>query len=733
MGKRPSYKQHDITDCGAACLGFVAAHYRKTLPIARLRQLAGTNQKGSTALGLVEAARQLGFTAKGVKGAAHALPTVLLPAIAHCLIDQRLMHYVVLVAWTPKHARVMDPAVGRVERWSHEKFKSVWTGVLILLTPGDIFQPGDQTTSAWQRLWNLLQPHKAVLGQAFVGAVVTTVLGLSMSVYVQKIVDHVIPDGNRQLLNLLGVAMLSVLALKLVLGWFQSLLSLRTAQRIDATLMLAYYRHLLRLPQSFFDTMRVGEITSRVGDAVKIRNFLNHSLLSLLLNPLILSFSLAGMFFWSWKLALLSLALLPCNVLIYWLVDRCNRLYQRQLMERGADFSAQLVESLNAQPVIRRFQLEESTALRTETRLVRLMKTVWNSSLMGVGSSTITTLVTQVYLIGLLWLGAGLVLDAGLTPGQLMSCYTLAGYLTGPLAALIGLNTSIQETLIATDRLFELMDLELEKDRGLVEFTSSHAGDIHLENVSFKHAGRQPTLQDISLTLPAGKITALAGESGCGKSTLLTLLQRLYLPEQGRILIGGIDLQYFQLASLRRHLAVVPQQTQLLSGTILENLAPGDNQPDMERILRLCREVGVLEFIEHLPQGFFTYLTENGANLSGGQRQRLALARALYLDAQILLLDEPSSALDARSEAQLLTLLQRLRDTGRTIVIAAHTPAVLAIADAMATLGNGKLVSFERLPDSSTVPDKHKPEERHDSPDMRQPATPPTGMAAAVT
>ena len=687
--------QRDITDCGAACLGYVAAHYRKTFPVAWLRQLAGTDQKGSTALGLAEAARQLGFTAKGVKGGAEALPTVPLPAIAHCLIDKRLLHYVVLVEWTPKHARVMDPAVGRVEKWSHEKFKSVWTGVLILLAPGDNFQAGDHTVSPWQRLWNLLQPHQPVLVQAFVGAIVTTVLGLAMSVYVQKIVDSVIPDGNRQLLNLLGVSMLAVLGFKLVLGWFQSLLSLRTAQRIDTTIMLAYYRHLMRLPQSFFDTMRVGEITSRVGDAVKIRNFLNGSLLSLLLNPLILIFSLGAMFLWSWKLALLSLALLPFNALIYWLVDRRNKLYQRQLMERGADFSAQLVESLNAQPVIRRFRLEEHATLRTETRLVRLMKTVWHSSLMALGSGTVATLITQVYLIGLLWLGAGLVLDAGLTPGQLMSCYTLAGYLTGPLAALIGLNTSIQETLIATDRLFELMDLELETDQGMVEFTPKHARDIRLEGVTFKHAGRLATLQDITLTLPAGKITALVGESGCGKSTLLALLQRLYLPASGKILLGGIDLQYFQLASLRRHLAVVPQQTHLLSGTVLENLAPGDYQPDMERVLKICREIGVLEFVESLPQRFFTHLSENGANLSGGQRQRFALARALYLDAPILLLDEPSSALDAKSEETLMSLLQRLRDAGRTIVVAAHTPVVLAVADTVVTLANGKLVATE--------------------------------------
>ncbi|MDI1248005.1 MAG: peptidase domain-containing ABC transporter [Lacunisphaera sp.] len=689
------FKQRDITDCGAACLGFVAAHYRKVFPVARLRQLAGTSQQGSTALGMVEAARQLGFTAKGVKGGADALPTVPLPAIAHCLIDRRLLHYVVLIEWTPKYARVMDPALGRVDQWSHEKFKSVWTGVLILLAPGDSFQPGDHTVPPWQRLWNLLQPHKAVLAQAFVGAVVTTVLGLAMAVYVQKIVDRVIPDGNRQLLNLLGVSMLAILGCKLVLGWFQSLLSIRTAQRIDTTIMLAYYRHLLRLPQAFFDTMRVGEITSRVGDAVKIRHFLNSSLLSLLLNPLILLFSLGAMFFWSWKLALLSLALLPLNALIYWFVDRANKRYQRQLMERGADFSAQLVESLNAQPVIRRFQLEADAALRTETRLVRLMKTIWRSSLMGLGSGTATTLVTQVYLIGLLWLGAGLVLEAGLTPGQLMSCYTLAGYLTGPLAALIGLNTSIQETLIATDRLFELMDLELEKDQGLVEFTPRHARDIRLEGVTFKHAGRMATLQDITLTLPAGRITALVGESGCGKSTLLALLQRLYLPATGRILIGDVDLQYFQLASLRRHLAVMPQQTHLLSGTVLENLAPGDYQPDMERLLQVCREVGVLEFIEQLPQGFFTHLNENGANLSGGQRQRLALARALNFDAPVLLLDEPSSALDAKSEETLLALLQRLRDAGRTIIVAAHTPRLLAVADKVVTMSGGRIIADE--------------------------------------
>jgi ATP-binding cassette, subfamily C, bacteriocin exporter len=422
-------------------------------------------------------------------------------------------------------------------------------------------------------------------------------------------------------------------------------------------------------------------------------------LLSLLLNPLILIFSQGAMFCWSAKLALLSLGLLPLNALIYWVVDKSNRLYQRQLMERGADFSAQLVESLNAQSVIRLFRLEKHATLQTETRLIRLMKAVWRASLMGLGSSTASTLITQVYLIGLLWLGTGLVLDAGLTPGQLMSSYTLAGYLTGPIAALIGLNASIQETLIATDRLFELMDLELETDQGLIVFAPRHTRDIRFEGVTFKHAGRLATLQDVSLVLPAGKITIVVGESGCGKSTLLALIQRLYLPEKGRILLGDLDLQNFTLASLRRHLAVVSQQTHLLSGTVLENIAPGDYQPDMERILRICREIGVMGFVEKLPQGLFTRLNENGTNISGGQRQRLALARALYLDAPMLLLDEPSAALDRGAEEMLAQLLRRQCDEeAKTIVLAAHTPGLRAVADQVVTMAGGRIVAVEAGP-----------------------------------
>jgi ATP-binding cassette, subfamily C, bacteriocin exporter len=691
-----SYQQRDGFDCGAACLSFILDHHGKTMPLPQLRQLVGTGQQGSTALGLVEAARHLGLAAKGVKAGADTLPLAPYPAIAHCLIDQKLLHYVVVVACTAKVVRVMDPAVGRIEKWPRAKFQAVWTGVLILASPAAGFEPGDSTVPAWRRLWALLAPHKAVLAQTLVGAVISAILGLSMSVYVQKIVDHVIPDGNRPLLNLLGISMMVLLCFKVVIGVFQSLLTLRTAQQIDASLILAYYGHLMRLPQPFFDSMRIGEITSRIGDAVKVRHFLNHALLNLVLNPLVLIFSLSAMFIWSWQLAVLSLALVPINIALYGFIDWRNRTYQRRIMEHAADFDAHLVESLHAQPALRRFRLEDQAELRTEKLLVQLLRTGWRAGMASLGTGTASNLITQIYLIALLWLGASLVLDTGLSPGQLMSCYTLASYLTGPINGLLGLNTTIRETLVATDRLFEVMDLEGEIDEGLIEFRPEHAaGPIRFERVTFKHAGRLATLDDLSVTFPAGHITAIVGESGCGKSTLLALIQRLYSPGHGRVLIGRHDIRHFRLESLRRHLAVVPQQTHLLSGTVLENLAPGEIRPDMERIFQLCREVGSLDFIERLPKGFLTPVGENGGNLSGGQRQRLALVRALYLDAPILLLDEPSSALDAASERTLIELLIKLRDSGRTIIIATHTTAYLSKADQIVTMSQGRPTTTE--------------------------------------
>lgn len=690
----PDFKQHDVTDCGAACLAYVFHRHGLALSLSAIRQQAGTNRGGTTALGLVDTAKNCGFEAKGIRCKFDDLRSVTLPGIAHVLTDGGRQHYVVVCSIGKKTMRVMDPAVGRVEKWPLERFRACWTNVFLILAPALDFVPSRRKEGAWSRLLTLLRPQKPVLVQAFVGAVLGTILSLAGAVYIQKIIDNVIVDGNRNLLRLLGLGMLAILGVRVLLGYFQSVLMLRSAQRIDAGLILGYYRHLVRLPQSFFDTMRVGEITSRVRDAVAVREFLNGTILNLVLNPLILVTALAAMFAYSWKLALFSLALLPANLVIYLVSDWLNRRYQREIMERSADFDSQLVESLHAMSVVRSCGLEEEMSFRSETRLVRLLKRVWAAANAGFLVGGAGSLVTQAYSIGLLWIGAGLVLDSQLTPGELMSCNALAGYITGPVVGLLGMNASIRTATTATERLYEILDLEREKDEGPADLPLDGPFELVMERVNFRYPGRVATLKDVSLRLANGTITALVGKSGCGKSTILALLQRLYLPENGRIFLGGVDLQYVRLAALRRRVAYVPQKIDLLAGSVLDNIAPNEAQPDMPRVVELCRKVGILEFIESLPRGFQTLINENGANLSGGQKQRLAIVRALYADAPVVLMDEPSSALDAESEDMLMAALKAMRARGKLVLLAVHNRRLLALCDRIVEMDDGRIAAI---------------------------------------
>ncbi|WP_315820677.1 cysteine peptidase family C39 domain-containing protein [Paraflavitalea speifideaquila] len=325
MKKSIKVKQHDITDCGAACLQSVAAFYNLQLPIAAIRQYAGTDTKGTNVLGLIEAAQKIGFEAKGVKGGFEALFNMPVPAIAHVVINKRLSHYVVIYKVTKDFIQVMDPADGEIHQQTHDAFKEIWTGVIVLLMPAESFKEGNEKISHLRRFWILLRPHKEVTLQILFGAAIYTILGLATSLYVQNIVDHVLIGGNTRLLNMMGIVMLFILVIQLFIGGFKSVFALKTGQQIDARLILGYYKHLLKLPQQFFDTMRVGEITSRITDAVKIRSFINETATGLVVNVFIVAFSFLVMFLYQWKLALLVLTIIPIYILLYALSNRFNK------------------------------------------------------------------------------------------------------------------------------------------------------------------------------------------------------------------------------------------------------------------------------------------------------------------------------------------------------------------------------------------------------------------------
>ena len=701
MKKGIRVKQRDVSDCGAACLASVAAYFGLQIPVSRIRQYAGTDKQGTSLYGLIEAAEQLNFQARAAKAGGIALKGIPTPAIFHQVLEEGLQHFVVVYKINRKQVRYMDPATGKFESLPIAVFEKGWSGVVLLLLPAENFRRGNEKKSVYIRFWQLIRPHRSMLLQALIGALVYTMLGLATSIYVQKIVDFVLPEGNRQLMNMLGLVMIGLLCFQVITGYFKSMLALRTGQQIDSRLILGYYKHLLELPQRFFDSMRIGEIISRVNDALHIRVFINDVAINVIVHGMTMVFSLTAMFIYYWKLAMVMILSIPIYLVIYVISNRLNAKWQRKIMETGAALESQLVESIQGMTTIRRFGSQAYFNLKTETRFIPLMQTIFTSSRWGLLLSNGTEWITSLLTISILWTGSYMVIDRNLSPGELLSFYTLTAFFTTPVQALIGANRTMQDALVAADRLFEIIDLETENE--IIEqpvFDRFPEGNLVFENIHFSYGPGNPVFSGLNFRIPQFQMTAVIGDSGSGKSTLLSLIQKLYPLNEGNILIGGMDIQFISNAVMRNKIAAVPQQTDLFQGTILSNIALGEHEPDLERIFDICRRLGLHEFISQLPAHYQTVIREQGINLSGGQKQRLGIARALYRDPAILILDEATSALDPESERKVQETLRWFHNQKKTIMLIAHRLSTIKNCDSVIFLKQNRPVicgSHEKL------------------------------------
>lgn len=691
--KSINIKQHDITDCGAACLASISAHYKLYLPISKIRQYASTDKKGTNVLGLVEAAEKLGFEVKGVRGTMDSISKIPLPAIAHIVVKEVLQHYVVIYKVSKKHIWIMDPGKGKVEKKILADFEKEWTGVLVLLLPSDEFETKSETVSVYRRFWALIKPHKSILIQALFGALIYTILGLSISIYIQKITDYVIPNSNYNLLNLLSMIMLVLIGLQIFFGVTKSVFTLTTGQHIDARLILGYYKHLLTLPQRFFDTMRVGEIISRINDAVKIRNFINDVSINFILNIFIVLFSFVLMFIYSWRLAIVMLIAVPAYSIIYLIVNKLNKKTERKVMEKAAQLEANLVESLSATYTLKAMGAEDYANYKTEVSFIDLLKTIYKSGKNSIFSNFSSDGISKIFVLALFWIGSYLVIGTKITMGELFLFYALIGYFNQPITSLIQTNKTVQNALIAADRLFEIMDLEREDtvDRR-IKLTKDGVGDIAFKDVYFRYGTRTKVFEGLNLKIEKGKLTVLTGESGSGKSTIISILQNIYPIQNGKVSIGKIDLQQITIDSLRKSLIGIPQQIDLFKGSLLENIAFGEYEPDIQRITSLTEIFGFDDFIEGLPNGLGTYVEEKGINFSGGQKQKIGILRAFYKRPEIILLDESTSALDLKSEDKVLNALTIFTEKGKSILFVTHRPSIMKKADKIAFLKNKEII-----------------------------------------
>jgi ATP-binding cassette subfamily B protein len=321
-----------------------------------------------------------------------------------------------------------------------------------------------------------------------------------------------------------------------------------------------------------------------------------------------------------------------------------------------------------------------------------LLDTVYKSAMNSVFSGSSTELVSHSFTIILLWVGAGFVLDKQISPGELLSFYTLIGYFTGPVSSFVGMNKTVQDAIIASDRLFEIMEMEQENDKNKFDLSVLSIGNIRFLDVSFRYGSRVLVFDKLNLEIPSRKLTGIVGESGSGKSTLMSILQNIYPVHGGQVFIGDYAINHISNTSLRRIIAVVPQKIDLFSADVITNISIGDEEPDIKKIIGICNLLGIIHFIDQLPNGFQTQLGENGSSLSGGQKQRIAIARALYRDPEILILDEASSSLDPVSEKYVQDTIEVLLSENKTVIVISHRLSSIQRAGLIIVLKDGKVV-----------------------------------------
>jgi len=684
-------RQTDISDCGAACLATVARAHGLRIPIALIRQYAGTDRRGTNVLGLVEAAQRLGFEARGVRGSIEALTQIPLPCIAH-VAQAGLLHYVTILRVTAKTVIVADPAHG-VVRHSLDRFKSIWSGVLVILVPTPSFQRDDACSGRRRGLLLLLRQNRFLLLETLLATLFLTLLGLATSLYLQVIVDRVLVRREELLFRWLSAGLVVVVLIRAAFGAVRGALSAYVSRTVDLSLMLNYYRRVLAMPLQFFETRASGEILSRLADAIKVRTMICSSTLTLLIDTATMAAGFAVLLSFSGRLAWSAFLVVPFMASVLYVVSRPLRRAQRSALELAAELQSRLVESLAGITTIKAFRTEKTEGRRAEAALVRLLRETFRATLWGVTSGTSGEIVMSLAIVSLLWSAGWMVLAGELTVGQLVACYSILLYILQPVGRLADLNQQVQDAWIAAERLYEILELrpEREEDPGKVVLAPNLQGKIDLRQVGFRYGTRDPVLREITLSVQPHSLLAIVGESGSGKSTLARLLLRFYDPQTGQIRIDDHDLRDLNLDSLRSRIGYVDQEAFFFSGTIEENLTLGDHHRDADAAVRAIRAVGLEEFISRLPQRLETRVGERGLTLSSGQRQRLALARALVPDPPILVLDEATSHLDLDAEQHILHLLQDLKHR-KTIIMIGHRLGLARHADRIALIGDGRIL-----------------------------------------
>ena len=673
-------------DTALACLVMMARfHGLAADPDQIAHQHIAAGQRLSVS-DMLLAGRQLGLQVKRVTTRVERLATTPLPAVAidadgHCFILARVDGDKVLI---------QSPRVGRPELITQTELLARWGGELVLFA-SRASMVGELSKFDFTWFVPAVVKYRRLLLEVLAVSFVLQLFALVTPLFFQVVMDKVLVHRGFTTLDVIAVGLVVVILFEVGLTALRTYVFAHTTSRIDVELGARLFRHLLALPLAYFQARRVGDSVARVRELENIRSFLTGHAITVVLDLLFSIVFLGVMGFYSPWLTLIVLVSLPCYMIVSLGFTPVLRARLHEKFNRGAENQAFLVETVSGIDTVKAMAVEPQWTRQWDNQLAAYVTSSFRTATVGTLAGSGVTLISKLVTVGTMYLGARLVIEGQLSVGQLIAFNMLAGQVAQPVMRLAQLWTDFQQTGISVQRLGDILNTRTEI-AGAKSSLPPIKGQIDFDQVTFRYRpDGQEVLRQVSLRIAPGEVIGIVGRSGSGKSTLTKLVQRLYVPERGRVLVDGVDLALIDSTSLRRQIGVVLQENVLFNRSIRDNIALADPGAPLDAVMQAARLAGAHEFITELPEGYDTTVGEHGSTLSGGQRQRIAIARALMTNPRILILDEATSALDYESE-RIIQNNMRAICQGRTVIIIAHRLSAVRGANRIVAMDRGQIV-----------------------------------------
>ncbi|CCN45282.1 conserved membrane hypothetical protein [Vibrio nigripulchritudo MADA3029] len=658
------------TSSGLLCLRYIAKQFNQPIEISHLKHKLGDAVCELDSINLQRCAQWVGLKSKEVNSRLDELISSPLPAIAR-LNDG----YKVLVSSTRTHVTLYCPIESCTHTYPFETFSKQWQGVLFLFA--DTGLKSEDVSFGFSWFFPTLKKHAAQLKKVILFSLLIQLIALVTPLLFANVIDRVLVSRSLTSLHVLGLALFALAVFEPIYSYMRSWLYANLASRINSELSARLYSHLVALPMSYFNHRQTGQITARVREMDQIRQFLSGSALTMLLDLLFVGVFIAVLFAYAPLLTWVVLGSLVLYFLFWLTIGPSLRSKVKREYEATADNTAFLTESITGIETVKTNSLERSFEGQWQNYLAKQLKAGFKARVTSIWAQQGVSLIQKLTSALVLWWGVKLVMTGDLSPGELVAFNMLAGQVTQPILRLAQVWQDFQHTLISLQRVGDILNEPQEAGAEGLASIPEMKGEVTFSNVRFRYDSDSPeVLNNLSLTIKAGEFVGIKGRSGSGKSTLTKLLQRLYSPTSGQVLVDGMDLAIADPVELRRSMSVVLQESCLFSGTVFENIRQCAPNATKEQVKHAACLAGANQFIESLPEGYNTQVGESGNRLSGGQKQRIALARALITNPRILILDEATSALDYESEAEIVSRLPSI-SKGRTVISIAHRLSTL--------------------------------------------------------